>query len=167
MWKYCENIVIAFLNFNFSFFILFVLYFFTLFFIHISFFFSLFFSPPHMYPSLFFPSTHVSFSFLFCPSFSIFPTTSSRTFQFHSAKLFLFSFFFLPFSLFSYHFICKFYYAWSLLRDSTVFLHLTRGQLTRRELQFATTCLPLHCCLISSPLPTTCGRNGSNQFFEG
>ena len=30
---------------------------------------------------------------------------------------------------------------------------------------FTTACLPPHCCLISSPLPTTCGRNGLDRFF--
>ena len=50
---YCENIVIAFLNFNFSFFILFFPYFFTFFSSIFPFFF--FFSP------IFFSSTHVPF----------------------------------------------------------------------------------------------------------
>ena len=72
---YCENIVIAFLNFNFSFFILFFPYFFTFFFIHISFFFFFFFP-------LFFSSTHTYPSLFFFSSFPFFPTTSSRTFQF-------------------------------------------------------------------------------------
>ena len=30
---------------------------------------------------------------------------------------------------------------------------------------FTAACLLSHCYLISSPLPTTCGRNGSNWFF--
>ena len=66
---YCENIMIAFLNFNFSFFILFFPYFFIFFhpYFLLLFFllFSLFFSPPHTYPSL--------FSFFFFPLFPFFP----------------------------------------------------------------------------------------------
>ena len=30
---------------------------------------------------------------------------------------------------------------------------------------FTAACLPPHCCLISSPLPTTCSRNGLDRFF--
>ena len=96
--------MIAFLNFNFSFFILLFPYFFTFFF-HPYFlllffiFFHLFFSPPHMYPSLFFfflvllspfslplPPEHSSFNralflFLFFFFLSLFSlTTSSASF---------------------------------------------------------------------------------------
>ena len=86
---YCENIVIAFLNFNFLFFILF----FPFFFIHISFF---FFSPPHTYPYF--------FLFFLFPLFSLPLPPHSRTF--HKALFlplsffyYLFSFFLSPFSL--------------------------------------------------------------------
>ena len=93
---YCENIVIAFLNFNFLFFILF----FPFFFIHISFF---FFSPPHTYP----------YFFLFFLLSSFFPTTSSTLQNIPQSSLsssffFLLFIFFLPFSLFSCHFVYKF-----------------------------------------------------------
>ena len=85
---YCENIMIAFLNFNFSFFILFFPYFFTFFssiFPSIFSFFSLFFSPPHTYPSNYF----FLFLFSFLSPFSL--PGHSRTFHFS----FLFSFFLL------------------------------------------------------------------------
>ena len=75
---YCENIVVAFLNFNFLFFILFFPYFFILFFIHIISFFFLFFPP------LFFSSTHVPllFSFFsFFPLFSLPLPPNSRSFH--------------------------------------------------------------------------------------
>ena len=100
---YCKNIMIAFLNFNFSFFILFFPYFFTFFFIHISF----FFSPPHMYPSNYFfffflfflspfslPRHSRTFHFYFFSFFLLSLTTSSsRTFPF----LLFFLLFFFPF----------------------------------------------------------------------
>ena len=118
---YCENIVIVFLNFNFSFFILFFPYFFTFFssIFPFLFFFS-FFSPPHTYPSNYFFSFFFPFlspfslpehsrTFHFCfffPSFPFSLTTSSRMFHIFFSYHFLqnvplFFFFFLisPFSL--------------------------------------------------------------------
>ena len=99
---YCENIVIAFLNFNFSFFILFFPYLFTFFssiFPSSSFFFLFFplFSPPHTYPSNYFLFL---FLFSFLSPFSL--PRHSRTFHF-SFLFFLFSFF--PF--FPYHFFLQ------------------------------------------------------------
>ena len=101
---YCENIVIAFLNFNLLFFIFFPLYF------------LLFFSS--FFPPLFFSSTHVPllFSFFsFFPLFSLPLPPNSRSFHRAlslslSLSLLIFNFliFFLPFSLFSYHFVHKF-----------------------------------------------------------
>ena len=96
--------MIAFLNFNFLFFILFFLYFFIFFhpyFLILSFFFF----------SLFFSSTHVPLLFSFFTSFLFFSLPlppNSRTFHktlFLSLSFFIF---FIPFSLFSYHFFCMF-----------------------------------------------------------
>ena len=97
LWKYCNNISQFLFLILYFIFPLFLCFFF---FIHISFF---FFSP------LFFSSTHVLFSFLFFFLLlsPFFPTTSSRTFQFSQSSLSFFIFL-LPFSLFSYHFVCKF-----------------------------------------------------------
>ena len=82
---YCENIVIAFLNFNLLF---------LFFFPYISFYSFLLFFPP-----LFFSSTHVPLLFFsFFPSFLFFPTTSSA----HAPLLFFFISFF---PLFPYHFL--------------------------------------------------------------
>ena len=87
LWKYYENIVIVFLNFNFLFFILCFPYFILFFYPYFLLFFPLFFSPPHMYP--------YSFSLFLCYLF--FPTTSSI----HVPLLFFFISFF---RLFPYHF---------------------------------------------------------------
>ena len=94
------------------------------FFIHIPFFFfPFFFSPPHMYPYsffslflsfLFFPTTsyiHVPLLFFFISFFRLFPYHFTLQNVPHTVELFLplsFSIFFLPFSLFSCQFVCKF-----------------------------------------------------------
>ena len=94
-----KNIVVVFLNFNFLFFILFFPYYF-------------FFYP---YNFLFFPyffllhTRTLTLFFSFFPFFSLPLSPNSRTF--HKAVFLSLSFlfiFFLPFSLFSYHFVHKF-----------------------------------------------------------
>ena len=115
MWKYYENIVTVFLNFNFLFFILCFPYFIFIISIFPSFFSPLFFSSTHV-PLLFFlyfllssfslplPPHTCPYLFSLFPSFDFFPTTSHfRTFRTELGSfflfLFLFSFFLSPFSL--------------------------------------------------------------------
>ena len=101
MWKYYENIVTIFLNFNFLFFILCFPYF------------ILFFYP---YFLLFFPSFFLLHActlnfFFFISFFPLFSYHFTPPNVPHRAELFLplsFSIFFLPFSLFSCQLVCKF-----------------------------------------------------------
>ena len=93
--------MIAFLKFNFSFFILFSLISLLFFFIYISFFFfPLFFFLLHTHTLLFFP--------FFFPSFPLFPYHFLQNILVQSSLSFFI--FLLPFSLFSYHFVCKFFF---------------------------------------------------------
>ena len=96
--------MIAFLNFNFLFFILFFLYFFIFFSSIFPSFFLLFFLSFFLLHT----RTLTLFLFYFFPLFSLPLPPNSRTF--HRALFLSLSFFifFIPFSLFSYHFFCKF-----------------------------------------------------------
>ena len=94
---YCENIVIAFLNFNFSFFILFFPYFFTFFSSIFPFFF--FFSP------LFFLLHTRTVLIIFCFLFHFFPLFPYPDTPEHSTFFFFFLFSFFPF--FPYHFFLQ------------------------------------------------------------
>ena len=169
--------MIAFLNFNFLFFILFFPYFFF-FFIHISFFFSPF----------FFSFTHVLLLFSFFPSFLFFPYHFLRTPK-HFTELsfflflFLFSFFLSLFSLttlFASFFpsipskhtnlkVTHNHTIWFSSNEDRERVKSPREENCIHRLlicsAFTTACLPPDRCLFSSPLPTTCNRNGSDRFF--
>ena len=167
--------MIAFLNSNFLFFILF----FPHFFIFFSSIFPYFF--PFFFPN-FFSSTHIPLLFSFNPSFLFFPYHFLQTPK-HSTKLsfffffFLFSFFLALFSLTTSS--ASFFPSIPSKHTTTPFdshqTKIERGGKSPRDKNrirrllicstFTAACLPPHCCLISSPLPTTCNRNGSEHFF--
>ena len=176
---YCENIVIAFLNFNFLFFILYFPYFF--------FFSSIF---PSFFPHFFSPSHTYSYSFLFFLLSSFFPTTSSEFQNIPQSSLsFSFFFYFLSFflSLFSLttwfasfvpsipskHTNLKVTHNHTIWFSSNEDRERVKSPKEENCLHrllicsaFTTACLPPDRYLISSPLPTTCSRNGSDRFFS-
>ena len=142
-----------------------------------------------IFPSSFFP-LFFSFEpllFSFFHSFLFFPYHFLQTLE-HSWELsfflflFLFSFFLSPFSLSTssasfFPSIPSKHTNLKVTHNHTIWFSSNedreKGKLPREENRlhhllicsaFTTACLPPHRCLISSPLPTTCGRNGSNRW---